>query len=293
MKGLGKVIPIEQPPALRKMSPPKDELEELEVVEESEVKTEEKKDEKRAAKRQRRNERKRAEKLKRGEEERERLKAEGEEEKREENGEQTEVKETAETTSSEGRLVLHKRQKPKDPPLNPDVFQVPVEDLGLTPLMLTSAPSYITLQDMEDIEAGRSNSSPGGFVYRVSIANGGEDHPFKDICQFARKRQSDLNVMVVVSEIMCSRNHEDILCLESKPGRVSYNCKLEVSELHAPYGKCIAWYMAKDVYSSLATLEIHVGKGERPPKQTRQHQQDTSKTYMYRTWTEWHRDALP
>ena len=256
MKGLEKAIPIEQPPAMRKMSPPKDELVELEAMEEEELEVvEEKKQERKEGKRHRKNERKKAEKRKREEEEREQLKAEVEkpevevekpevEKPEPESGvvEQNEQKENEQkenaTSTSEGTMVCHRRQKPKDPPLNPHVFDT-LESISVTPLMLTNAPSYITLQDMEDVELNcdENNSSPGTFVYKVSIANGGRDHPFKYIYKFAQKRRHDLDIMVEVSAISCARNYEDLLCLYGKPGRVAYSCKLLVSELHAPYGK--------------------------------------------------------
>jgi hypothetical protein len=87
------------------------------------------------------------------------------------------------------------------------------------------------------MEADRDNSAPGCFIYKVSVENGGKDHPFREIFRFARKRRDDLDVIIVVSPVKCGRNHEDVLCLAGKPGRVSYSCHLEVSELSTPYGR--------------------------------------------------------
>ena len=143
----------------------------------------------------------------------------------------------------EGKLVFHKRKKPKNPDFNPKDYTTdqPIEMLGAIPLMLTKAPSYIILEDMEAAEADKDedNSSPGCFIYKTSVENGGKDHPFHDIFLFARKRQEDLDVIVEVSPIKASRNHEDVLCLAGKPGRVSYSCKLEVSQLCTPVGESI------------------------------------------------------
>ena len=138
-------------------------------------------------------------------------------------------------------LQIHSRKKPKNPDFNIKDYteQQPLETLGMIPLMLTKAPSYITLDDMDDAENDRDkgNSSPGCFIYKTSVENGGEDHPFRDIYLFARKRREDLDVIVEVSPIKACRNHEDVLCLAGKPGRLSYSCKLEVSQLCTPVGK--------------------------------------------------------
>ena len=258
MKGLGKAIPIDEPLEQRKMSPPKDELLDFEVAEEEEERDLEKKEEaKKEGKRRRKNEKKKAEKLKRDEE---RDQEKREVEKTEHDGDvvQTEKKKAAD------KMILHTRQRPKDPPVNTKVLDSDSLDRigGGEPLMLTNAPSYITLKDMEDVEANvdKEDSSTGSFVYKVSIANGGKDHPFKDIYRFARKRRYDLDVLVEVSEISCARNFEDVLMQAGKPGRISYNCKLHVTELHAPYGKwvdIVLWHIWNHIVQVMI-IHVHV-----------------------------------
>ena len=246
MKGLGKAIPIEQPPEQRKMSPPKDELMELEEVgaeEREAMLVEEKEAERRERKRCRKQEKRRVDKLKREEEE----KHFEEKQCLEANIEHSAAQESdsvnplgkAEVSFSDGTMVRYNRRKPENPPINPEVYtEQTLEAIAVTPVMLTNAPSYITLEDMEDFELypEKDNTSPGYFVYKVSVENGGKDHPFRDIYQFAHKRREELDVLVELSEISCGRNHEDALCLAGKPGRVSYSCKLHISELQTPYG---------------------------------------------------------
>jgi hypothetical protein len=139
------------------------------------------------------------------------------------------------------RLQLHNRKKPKNPEFNPKDYteHQPLETLGMIPLMLTKAPCFITLEDMMAVESDKDdeNSSPGCFVYRTSVENGGKDHPFVDIYLFARKRREDLDIIVEVSPIKAYRNHEDMLCLAGKPGRISYSCKLEISQLWTQVGE--------------------------------------------------------
>ena len=139
------------------------------------------------------------------------------------------------------RLQFHNRRKPKNPEFNPKDYteHQPLETLGMIPLMLTKAPCYITLDDMMSVESDKDdeNSSPGCFVYRTSVENGGKEHPFVDIYLFARKRREDLDIIVEVSPIKAYRNHEDVLCLAGKPGRISYSCKLEISQLWTPVGE--------------------------------------------------------
>ena len=265
MKGLGKAIPIEQPAELRRMSPPKDELLELEELGEEErmaMLAEEKEAEKREKKRRKRNEKKKSSKQKKETEDRdETLDEERANDKIEEQEIEKVAKEENVTTeetkpikpestpielqaiTSDGTMVVHKRQKPKEPPFDPvEIFKdQTAESIGMTPLLLTNVPSYITLDDMEDIElhSDKKNSNPGCFIYKVSIANGGKRHPFRDIYRFATKRREELDVMVEVSPITCGRNMEDVLCLAGKPGRVSYSCKVLVRELITPFGRSI------------------------------------------------------
>ena len=224
---------------------------------------EEKEAERREKKRRKRNERKRANKQKkeaaiaeervRREQETARLellektRAELEKVKAEQDGElatdepDTKLKKTSIEPPKEPEMVLHPRKRPANPPFDPQDYldQQPIETMGIVPLMLTQAPVYITLDDMEEVELHpeNDNSDTSCFVYRISIENGGKDHPFREIFRFAGKRREDLDVTIEVSPIRVSRNHEDVLCLAGKPGRVSYSCKMEVSELRTPRGQ--------------------------------------------------------
>ena len=267
MKGLSKAIPLDQPEEMeKKASPPRDEMVELEEEGEKEraaMLAEEREAEKREKKRRQRKEKKKASKLKREAGEKDGATGDKEEEKETDKVTQDEKEEEkkVETTQDEAEsaqvepqpsstvpppaereIVTYKRRKPKEPPFDPaEIFRgQTAESIGMTPLMLTNAPSYITLTDMEDVELNTDtdNTNPGCFIYKVSVANGGMDHPFKDVYRFATKRRGDLDVMVEVSPIACYRNMEDVLCLANKPGRVAYSGKLQVRELRAPYGTC-------------------------------------------------------
>ena len=165
--------------------------------------------------------------------------------------------------SGGGPMVLHDRLKPKPPPFDPvEIFKnQTAESIGVAPIQLTNVPSYITLNDMEDVELypDKKNSNPGCFIYKVSIANGGKKHPFRDIYEYAARKREELDVMVEVSPITCGRNMEDVLCLAGKPGRVSYSCKLRVRELITAVGRYIdclcstlEWNLGSIIYNALS-----------------------------------------
>ena len=103
---------------------------------------------------------------------------------------------------------------------------------------LTAASSYITLSDMEAIETktDQKNTSPGAFIYKVSTESDKNKHPFREIYKFACKKRNDFDVRIEVSEIYCTK-HPD--AKSAKPDGISFSCKLVVTELHAPCGKCV------------------------------------------------------
>ena len=106
-----------------------------------------------------------------------------------------------------------------------------------TPLKLTSHPSYITFQDMEDIEGEKTSQSGslGAFLYRAALhTNDGNKPPVKEIYKFAKKRQGELDVRVSVSEVF-AKNFE--MATLMRPCRLSFNCQLTVRELHPPCGE--------------------------------------------------------
>ena len=88
---------------------------------------------------------------------------------------------------------------------------------------------------MEAIETktDQTNTSPGAFVYKVSTESDNNQHPFREIYKFACKKRNDFDVRIEVSEIYCTK-HPD-----AKPDGISFSCKLVVTELHAPCGKCV------------------------------------------------------